>query len=128
MKQELEDILYEKYPALFAQKDLPDTESCMSLDIECGDGWYTIIDVLCMRIQSHINFARDPQAEFFQIKEKFGGLRIYMDNESTYISALIDMAVSISYNTCEVCGTTVNAKPRGLGWIKTLCEDCNGSK
>jgi len=47
--------LYEKYPKIFAEKDLPETESCMSLGFECGDGWFKIIDLLCCKIQAHVD-------------------------------------------------------------------------
>ena len=161
MNKELEQKLFKKYPLIFKQKDLPPTESNMCFGFDCGDGWYTIIDVLCSRIQSHINTIETSQKKikldnnvlykirtriylFFisifkpsykksedniqieavQVKEKFGGLRFYTNFETEYISALIDMAESMSYRTCEECGTTKDAEPRGGGWIQTLCEKC----
>lgn len=51
MKPELENKLFEKYPKIFRQKDLPPNQSCMCFGIECGDGWYKILDVLCQAIQ-----------------------------------------------------------------------------
>lgn len=55
-----------------------------------------------------------------QVKEKFGGLRFYYDGGDEYISGLSSMAESMSYVTCEVCGSA--GKPNSGGWIKTLCD------
>ncbi len=54
---------------------------------------------------------------FFQIKEKFGGLRLY--GASSLENVLEDM----SYKICEYCGST---KDIGYtkGWIKTQCKEC----
>ena len=51
MNQRLQDKLYEKYPKIFGQKDLPMTQTAMCWGIDCGDGWYNIIDTLCCHIQ-----------------------------------------------------------------------------
>ena len=40
-----------------------------------------------------------------QVKEKFGGLRFYYSGGDDYIRGLVDMAESMSYKTCEVCGS-----------------------
>ena len=58
MKKNLQDNLYNKYPLLFAQKDLSIYESCMSQGICVGDGWYDIIDKLCFYIQHHVGYKR----------------------------------------------------------------------
>jgi hypothetical protein len=57
-----------------------------------------------------------------QIKEKFGGLRIYYDGRSDYIDGLISMAECYSYKTCEACGKP-GAKTNHGGWMATLCEE-----
>ena len=53
MKKEFEDKLFEKYPKIFRQKDLPKTATCMCWGIATGDGWYDLIDTLCHKIQIH---------------------------------------------------------------------------
>ena len=55
MKAELQKQLYEKYPKIFRQKDLPMNQTCMCWGIEVGEGWYNIIDTLCGLIQWHID-------------------------------------------------------------------------
>ena len=44
MKQELQQKLYDTYPKLFIQKDLPPQQTAMCWGICCGDGWYDLID------------------------------------------------------------------------------------
>jgi|LakMenEpi03Aug12_release.lakeMendotaPanAssembly.Ray.scaffolds.fasta_scaffold88584_5 hypothetical protein len=58
--------------------------------------------------------------KFDQIKEKFGGLRIYHYGGDDYAEGLIDMAEAMSYKICEVCGN--KGYPNKDGWIKTTCE------
>ena len=95
MKKELEDKLFEKYPKIFRQKDLPMNETCMCWGFECGDGWYNILDILCKQIQWHIdkNLKEDElegnvQVEATQVKEKFGGLRFYYHGGNDFINGL----------------------------------------
>lgn len=58
-----------------------------------------------------------------QIKEKFGGLRFYIDGGDDTIYGMISLAEGMSYRTCEFCGTTENVG-RTQGWIITCCKSC----
>ena len=95
--------VFEKYPKIFVQKDLPMSQTCMCWGIDCRDGWYDILDSLCKLIQHRVKYSKIKQVEAAQVKEKFGGLRFYIDNGDDYIYGLIDMASSISFKTCENC-------------------------
>ena len=55
MKAELQKKLFEKYPEIFVQKDYTIQQSAMPFGIECGDGWYNIIDTLCAHIQHEVD-------------------------------------------------------------------------
>ncbi len=68
----------------------------------------------------------DESVKFDQIKEKFGGLRIYHSGGDDYIDGLIGMAESFSYKICEVCGE--RGKPNKGGWIATLCDKCRNKQ
>ena len=71
--------IMQKYPKLFRQKDLPKSQTCMCWGLDVDDGWLDIIDDACGMIQSRIE--HNPHiygnVEFVQVKEKFGGLRMY---------------------------------------------------
>ena len=53
MNKALQNELFEKYPEIFAQKDLDKTQTLMCWGIACGDGWYNIVDMLCENIQNY---------------------------------------------------------------------------
>jgi hypothetical protein len=125
MKKELENKLYEKYPKLFRQKDLSMQETCMNWGVCTGNGWFWIIDNLCNCIQNYIDANKKPQAEFVQIKEKFGELRIYIEGTDELIQGMVWLAEDLSYSTCEACGT-IQDIVHTKGYIKTLCKSCAG--
>ena len=147
MKPELQDKLFDKYPQLFVNKDKSIMESCMGWGIDCDDGWYDILSSLCWMIKQHEDnnlsqqewknkqnndFEKDlgvsligketeyPPVKFDQIKEKFGGLRVYFSGGDEYIEGLVSMTEAISYKLCEVCGNKGEANKQG--WISTLCQ------
>lgn len=139
MSPELDSKLCEKYPKIFVDRhaDMRTTAMCWGFD--CDDGWYNIIDVLCARIQSHIDHTNErreyllssnpynhkipdevQQVVAVQIKEKFGGLRFYTNGGDSAVDAMISVAEALSYRTCETCGSP--GKSRNSGWIRTLCD------
>ena len=139
MKEELDKQLCEKYPKIFKMRNASMQETAMCWGFP-GDGWYNIIDSACKIIQHHTDWKRkvEPFASMTdeefdeihqpvaaQVKEKFGGLRFYVDNADDYTSGVIALAESMSYRTCEDCG--VPGKQTGRGWIRTLCDACNKS-
>lgn len=110
----------------------------MCWGFEHGNGWYDILDAACSNIQNHVDWKRktEPfagmtdeeydeihQPVAAQVKEKFGGLRFYVNNCDDYAYGVIAMAESMSYRTCEICGNA--GSRRSGGWIKTLCDGCH---
>ena len=47
MNIELDKKLCEKYPKIFVNRGKNERESCMHWGLECGDGWYDVIDSMC---------------------------------------------------------------------------------
>lgn len=139
MNKELQEKLYEKYPSLFGQKDLPMTQTAMCWGIDTGDGWYNIMDCLCRSISEHIKSLEEkrkrageplpPESEiieiqFVQVKEKFGALRAYINCSDEVIDAFIEMAERLSACTCENCGTPAKIASY-RGWYRALCPTCS---
>ena len=89
----------------------------------CRDGWFNILDSLgAMARHRGPDFLLRDLPTALQVKEKFGGLRIYLSSVDPYFDGLVAMAETLSTRTCEVCGNvgescTVN------GWRQTLCEE-----
>lgn len=91
---------------------------------ECGDGWLPIIEELFDKIQVLVD--NDPAYfEFMvlQVKEKFGGLRVYTTGYDEKIDKLIDEAECKCLLTCENCGQPGHMTYRGT-WMQTLCDKC----
>ena len=114
--EEFEKRMVEAYPKMFGGK---------YGGFACGEGWWSIIELLCSNIQHHIDWKNKktmivPQVNVAQIKEKFGGLRFYYDGGDEYISGLVSMAESWAACSCETCGTP--GERREGGWIRTLCD------
>lgn len=165
MNPKLEKQLYEKYPKIFRQKDLPMSQTCMCWGIDTCEGWYWLIDNLCGSIQGYIDannhkvakkieikdddplYPSDddnpldskmiekeilvdsiPQVEAAQVKEKYGGLRFYVDGGDDMIDGMIWLAEHMSYSICEVCGTTKNVTVNETGWITTRCKRCRAKE
>lgn len=103
MKKELEELLCQKYPLIFAKRQLPMTASGSGL--ACGDGWFDLIEALCERLQFWTDHNGAPQVEVFQVKEKWGALSF-----QTYTGAspeqkgMIQMAEAMSTRLCDECG------------------------
>ena len=55
-----------------------------------------------------------------QVKEKFGGLRFYVEQAIDEHFNYISFAENMSYRTCEQCGSP--GKLYAQGWHRTLCE------
>ena len=97
--------------------------------VECGDGWFMLLQQLLKSIESHLNpeytWPRKERIplQIDQIKEKFGGLRFYYHGGDTEVSGMVRLAERLSYEICEECGSTNNVTQTN-GWIVTLCENC----
>lgn len=86
-------------------------------------GWWDIItealDSVC---------ARAPEAQIGQVKEKFGGLRIYIgltrdeNGEPFSFSDILREAEYKSLATCAICGSPGSMR-RGGGYVLTLCDE-----
>lgn len=133
MSPELDEKLCKKYPKIFKNRDGSIMETCMTWGFECGDGWFNIIDILCKRIQDHIDWKSADLSEenkeslqviADQVKEKFGTLRFYYHGGDEAIEGMVSMAEGMSHVTCENCGLPGSSR-RG-GWVRILCDNCDG--
>ncbi len=137
MNQDLETKLRKRWPNL-----LKDQTS-----IECGDGWYDLIDLACRAINSEITSRENYEQVKYnivvaQIKEKFGGLRFYYDSfaesatvDNPYdlpstarglgiVDGVIRMAELYSYHVCENCGNRGDCDASSRHH-RTECMACN---
>lgn len=80
-----------------------------------GNGWLGLVKTL---IEDLIQLGWDKQ--ICQVKQKFGGLRFYINDGSKEVFNKITEAEKKSYEICEKCGET--GSPTKGGWITTLCD------
>lgn len=85
MNTELQNRLIESHPSIFREANGDPKHTCMAWGIECPDEWYDTIELLCSTIDAHVEGVNClfPNLKFAvvaaQVKEKFHGLRFYVD-------------------------------------------------
>jgi hypothetical protein len=121
MNDEHAQYLFEKYPDLYRGRYLPITQNLMPFGFETGDGWFDIIDKLSAEI-TLLDEKDGSQTIAVQVKEKFGGLRYYVESGSDAVLDAIDRAEDECEKTCELCGEPGSLK--GVGWLSTMCDAC----
>jgi hypothetical protein len=84
---------------------------------DIDEGWYPLVKELIVDL---INLNWDKQV--CQVKEKFGGLRFYINGGSDDIFKRITKAENDSYEICEVTGKPGKLRT-DLGWYTTLCDE-----
>lgn len=93
--------------------------------VECHKGWYDLLIPVFEYVKNYNKDKKDEeQIKFLQIKEKWGGLNIYINFGNDELFKLIDKAEEESYNVCEECGSRNDVGMRESGWMTTMCLDC----
>ena len=125
MKKELQEKIFNRFPHLYREKNLPKNESCMYYGLTVDDGWFDLIWKLSEDIEKEL--AKDDKFKeafaVMQVKEKFGGLRYYISGGNAKIDTLIGHAESLSFSLCEACGC-IGKMRRSSGWMHVACDEC----
>lgn len=131
MNKELDNKLVEDFPLLYIDRHGDINNSCMPFGFECCDGWEPLIRELSSKLEPLIQkwIDENPENKNFhprasQVKEKFGGLRFYMDHATDAMFDLIEKAEEKSEIICEICGcdgTLVSIN----GYITCVCSKCH---
>lgn len=80
------------------------------------EGWLHLIKDM---IEELIAIGWDKR--LVQSKEKFGGLRFYLDTYPEGATDIVTKYEIMSYNTCETCGNSGSL--RKGSWLETLCDE-----
>jgi len=130
MDAALDSLLCQNYPLLFRDRHASMQETAMCWGLECGNGWYELIDALCAQIDRHLQACFDEGDRFnvkvVQVKEKFGTLRFYAAGEDDFISGLIWMAEALSGILCETCGRHGRVVSLNKYTVGCRCPDHGG--
>lgn len=112
-----EQQLKERFPTLFSE--------IHDINFYCPPGWQQIVESVCIQLSNAPGF---ENVKCVQVKEKFGGLRFYIESDSgehrDIYFEIIDKAEFESFQTCECCGSKQNVGRTRNGYIETTCESC----
>ena len=134
--------LKRRYPEQF--EDLP--YYMVSID----PGWFEPIEAACRRIDALLTSKEKALFRWRQIKEKFGGLRMYWNEGGVYldfigpdslahivveparpllseetrerIAGIVAQAAKQAARRCQVCGAPGQLRRRQNGWLVTACD------
>ena len=81
-----------------------------------SNGWLPMIQNLILKL-----IDTGWNREVCQVKEKFGGLRFYINDGNKEIFSIIREYENMSYHICELCGKKGELRT-DIGWYRTLCE------
>ena len=104
-----------KHPLLF--------HNIAPYNFDVGPGWQGIVTEVCEALDS-LGMA---DLTVFQIKQKFGGLRVYTewdgDDLRPEVMGIIQQAEDRAWHVCEMCGGPAETD----GWT-TLCQSCRAGE
>ena len=134
-ERDWEKNLCEKYSSLLKDKYL-----------ECGPGWADVLACLFEQIKTHEAFLEHSgvriieqedeildeddycRVKIYQVKQKFGGLRVYYDGGDNIIRNFVNQAEDKALTVCEYCGSKDNVKLRRRNsWLYTGCDKHDNS-
>ncbi len=133
MNKRSQNYLFKRFEQFFPsiEQRTPD-KSCMAFGFNVGDGWYPLVKTLLEEIEMYskmfpIHFMTFQIA---QVKEKFGGLRVYFRGDLVDDILVEEMwklttdAELKSFNICEDCGKPGMLR-KDRPWFRTLCNKCS---
>ena len=114
------DELVAKYPGLLS-------------NVYCGmsmpPGWFDLVDTLCAWIDARDEYR--GKVAVAQIKEKFGGLRFYIDTQDLsepdeiVLYTAVGAAKRLSFRICQKCGAAGSRCKPDAAWLVTLRALCD---
>jgi hypothetical protein len=123
IRKELEQRLVERWPSWFKVNGST-FETRMVDGFVHGDGWFNIVWKLCEDLEplaGEAEKATGRSFEVLQVKQKFGGLRFYVNHGTDATRKRIEAAQLEALRSCEVCGQP--GKAREGDWIRAVCDE-----
>lgn len=111
------DALRDRHPRLLTPIDRWNPR------IDVLDGWR---DIVC-GLLADLEAMGLPELRITQVKEKFGLLRVYVNDGNETVAARIKVAIEVSAETCEACGAPGTLEKVG-GWYAVRCPGCRSKR
>lgn len=93
-----------------------------------GKGWHEILTKFFTEMDRNVAAGYESWRglKVVQVKEKFGGLRIYVMGGSDLVIEELFKIEDKSFKTCEFCGAEGHRRGQesGRARIKTMCNSC----
>ncbi|CUJ74736.1 hypothetical protein [Achromobacter kerstersii] len=122
MQESLENLLEQRYPAIFEYRRKASAGAGAPWRVMCGDGWFDLLNTLCAQLQSATDRNGAPQVVAVQVKEKFGALSFYCKDANGTQRGMIAMTAAMSARLCERCGQPGQTLVHNFLW-QTRCPD-----
>ena len=103
------------------RESFPEFFEVRNMGVDFRKGWSGILEGLFTKMRQEVTKGA-AQPDILQIKEKFGGLRVYISSGNDKMHEFIREAEKASFRTCEICGDLGLACTSKSGWLKTLCK------
>lgn len=131
MDEKLERVLFDNYPLLYpytnpntTPSDPNTTPEIAHKGIDCGNGWYPLIDFLSRTLEK-TNNEREDTIQAIQVEEDDGRLVFLTDTQTPSSEKMISMIEVLASMTCEQCSTMNGVQQhKKNSTTKTLCESC----
>jgi len=124
MRQDLIQKLITKYPNLY--RDFVNAKGPRGY-MSVGNGWFPLINDLSSKLEKMILKLPENKQKYYkatQIKQKWGGLRYYMNDRTAEMRIVMEDAERESWITCEVCGKPGKLNQQVMGkWVTVSCKD-----
>lgn len=108
-------------PDLFGPPPWDERRTAMAWGFMIGEGWRLILLDLLDELRPIVADEGLKDFRVQQVKEKFGGLRVYLNAPSERISAAIGRAEERAARTCEACGRPGRLRT-DRPHVQTLCD------
>jgi hypothetical protein len=103
----------------------PNYEFVKDAQLQLPKGWMKLgCELLHEFHDLKTNKVLSPTFAVLQMKEKFGGLRVYCSEEPLIVQKLIESFAEMASKTCQDCSYHPAKLLEHRGWMRTLCENC----
>jgi hypothetical protein len=96
MRDELDELLFQRYPSMFVQRHWPPDQTSMCWGFACGDGWFALIDSFCAEVQCMFSNEFANPIIITQVKSKCDSLRIYFSGGDERVRAMSNLVRTLS--------------------------------